>query len=96
LLKNLRDGRFLQFPITLNKSNNLQNKSRFCLFTLSLFDKDNYFNSEINYVKKCGNLLVLLEGEERGGGNGREKVGFRVKVSNEKTQGHKRMLWFWS
>jgi len=61
-----------------------------------LFDKDNYFNSEINYVKKCGNLLVLLEGEERGGGNGREKVGFRVKVSNEKTQGHKRMLWFWS
>jgi hypothetical protein len=96
LLKNLRDGRFLQFPITLKKSNNLQNKSRFCLFTLSLFDKDNYFNSEINYVKKCGNLLVLLEGEERGGGNGREKVGFRVKVSNEKTQGHKRMLWFWS
>jgi hypothetical protein len=40
--------------------------------------------------------LVLLEGEERGGGNGREKVGFRVKVSNKKTQGHKRMLWFWS
>lgn len=40
--------------------------------------------------------MVLLEGEERGGGTGREKVRFRVKVSNDKTQGHKRMLWFWS